>query len=82
MNNKNDHDLLIKINTHVKYIRKNIQANSDLIKWLKEENQERKDWQETWDGKAKVFFGIATFLGGVVIFISNLIWDAYKHFKK
>lgn len=79
---KTDHDLLITINTHVKYIRKNLQSHGSNIALLKKENQSRKDWQENWDGKSKAFFGIATLLGGVVVFISNLAWDVYKHFKK
>lgn len=80
--NQTDHDLLTKVLVHVKYIRKNLQSHSSNIAWLKEENQERKDWQETWTTKTKVFIGIATFLGGGVVFLGNAIWDVYNHFKK
>jgi len=87
MNNKysidnRDHDLLIAISTDVKYIKKNIQSNKDSIIWLKGENQERKDWQENWGTKTKVCLGIASFIGGIIVFITDKVWGLFLGFKK
>ena len=74
---KKDHDILIELRTDIKYIRRFVANNRKGITWLKEENQDRKDWQENFDSKTKVFIGIATVIGGIIVFIGNKAWDLF-----
>ena len=76
---KTDHDLLTEIAIDIKYIKKGLSVNVKKIDWLNSENQERKDWQEDFDSKTKVFVAIATFVGGIIVFIGN---KAYELFVK
>jgi len=77
MTKQTDHDILIELRTDVKYIKRTVGGNVTKIEWLKEENQDRKDWQEDWDGKTKVFMGIATFVGGIIVFVGNKLWSYF-----
>ena len=74
---KSDHDILIELRTDVKYIRRFVCTNKKNIVKLKKQNQDRKDWQEDFDSKTKVFIGIATFIGGVVVFVGNKAWEFF-----
>ena len=74
---KIDHDLLIVISTDIKYIKESVGQHGKSIGWLKSENQKRRDWQEDWNSKAKFLVGIATFVGGFVVFIGNKLWDLF-----
>ncbi len=74
---KKDHDILIELRTDVKYIRKFVCANKKNIVYLGKQNQKRKDWQEDFDSKTRVFIGIATVIGGIVVFIGNKAWDFF-----
>jgi len=74
---KKDHDILIELRTDVKYIRKFVCTNKKNIVYLKKQNQARKDWQEDFDSKTKVFIGIATVIGGIIVFIGNKAWDFF-----
>jgi len=74
---KKDHDILIELRTDIKYIRRFVANNRKGITWLKEENQDRKDWQEDFDSKTKVFIGIATVIGGIIVFVGNKAWDFF-----
>ena len=76
---KNDHDILIEMSTDLKYIKNGLSVNVKKIEWLNGENQDRKDWQEDWDTKTKMLVGIATFVGGIIVFIGN---KAYELFSK
>ena len=77
MTNKTDHDILIELRTDVKYIKRSVGGNTNKVEWLKEENQERKDWQEDFDGKTKVLVAVATFIGGIIVFIGNKVWEFF-----
>ena len=77
MNAKTDHDILIEMRTDIRYIKKNVGGNTSKVEWLKEENQERKDWQENFDGKTKTLVGVATFVGGIIVFLGNKLWDVF-----
>ncbi len=74
---KKDHDILIELRTDVKYIRKFVCANKKNIVYLKKQNQARKDWQEDFDTKTRVFIGVATFFGGIIVFVGNKVWDFF-----
>ena len=75
--NREDRDLLVEIRTDIKYIKKGLNVNVKKIEWLNSENQARKDWQEDWNGKAKFLVGIATFVGGIIVFIGNKVWEVF-----
>ena len=70
-----DHDLLTQINTHVEYIRADLKLAKQERIDLRKENQERKDWQENWDTRYKVYITVAASIGGVLVFVINKVWD-------
>ena len=80
MNKQNDHDLLIEINTVVKYIKDKIDCHAKQIEFLSKENEARKDWEVNADTKIKLFAGIATFVGGIIVFVADRImsWFVVK----
>ena len=55
------------------YIEKSIDNNQLNIKLLCDENQKRKDWQEDMDSKLKFAVGVATFIGGVIVFLTERV---------
>jgi len=67
---KTDHDILIELATDMKYVKEFVTKNTKEI-------VELKDWQQDIDSKAKTFFGMATFIGGIVVFIGNKLWDIF-----
>ena len=69
MSKQNDHDLLIEINAAVKYIKDKIDCHTTKIDFLYSENEKRKDWQQDTDTKIKLFAGISTFIGGLIVFV-------------
>lgn len=73
-----DHDILIELRTDVKYIRRFVANNKKGIVYLRKQNQKRKDWQEDFDSKTKVFLGVASFIGGMIVFAVDKIWDYFK----
>lgn len=73
-----DHDLLIGIDKDIKYITRDIKRNRICIKWLKDENQVRKDWQETWDTKTKVYMAVASAVGGIIVFVVDKVWAFFS----
>jgi len=75
MAQKSDHDLLIEINTHVKYIRRTLCEHNKAIKRATKERQDLRDWQEKMDTRIGVFVGLASFIGGAIVFIVNKAWD-------
>ena len=75
---KEDHDILIELRTDVKYIRKFVSTNKKSIVFLKKQNQKRKDWQEDFNSKTKVFLVVASFIGGLLVFAIDKIWDFFK----
>ena len=78
---KKDHDILIELRTDMKYVVKFVKNNKKNIVILSKENQKRKDWQEDFDSKIKVFLTIATTIGGVIVFIGNKAWDFFMRNK-
>ena len=78
---KKDHDILIKLSIDMKYLVKFVKNNKKNIVILSKENQKRKDWQEDFDSKIKVFLTIATTIGGVIVFIGNKAWDFFMRNK-
>ena len=75
--NREDRDILIELRTDMKYVLKFVKNNKSNIVILSKENQARKDWQEDFDSKTKVFIGIATVIGGIIVFIGNKAWDFF-----
>ena len=51
------------------YIEDQVKGNQINIRELCKENQKRKDWQENYDTRIKTFIGVATFVGGIIVFI-------------
>ena len=74
---KRDHDILIELRTDMKYIVRFIQNNKKSVIYLRKQNQNRKDWQEDFDSKIKVFIFIATTIGGAIVFIGNKVYDYF-----
>ena len=76
---QSDHDLIINIANDMKYVREFIHNNTQEIAFLKKENQDRKDWQESADTKIKVYTGlaatIATVIGGMIVWMGDRIVD-------
>lgn len=72
-----DHDLLIKIHTDVKYIKRDVKTGEKTRKFLLKENQDRKDWQESSDLKVKIYLTIASFIGGIVVFLVDKMYELY-----
>ena len=75
---KSDHDILIKMEVDIKYIRKFVATNKKSVVYLKKQNQKRKDWQEDFDSKTKVFLATASFIGGILVFVIDKVWDFFK----
>lgn len=59
--------------TKLEYIDKAIRKNEKSIFSLKNENQDRKDWQEDMDTKIKFSVSIATIIGGAIVFLTERI---------
>ena len=76
--NRKSRDILIELRTDVKYIRKFVCTNKKGIVYLKKQNQKRKDWQEDFDSKTKVFLATASFIGGLLYFVIGKVWDYFK----
>lgn len=72
-----DHDILIGLRTDMKYVVKFIKNNKRNIIYLTKQNQARLDWQQDFDTKTKVFIGVATFLGGIVVFVGEKLYDYF-----
>ena len=68
-----DHDLIIEMHTDMKYLVKYIKNNKKKIVALEKENGDRKDWQDNWDSKYKLAIGIATAIGGFIVFLTDAI---------
>ena len=77
--NTRERDILIELRTDVKYIRRFVATNKKSVIYLKKQNQKRKDWQEDFDSKIKVFLTIATTIGGVIVFIGNMAWNFFMN---
>jgi len=77
MNKKTDHDLLIEIKTHVKYIRSALTDHEIELALARKERELIKDQQQEWNTKWKVFVGVASFVGGIIVFIGNKIWELF-----
>ena len=71
----NDHDTLIRIDENVKAIKKELDKSIKDRTWLHNENQNRKDWQESHDTKEKVVIAVASAVGGFLVFIATKIVD-------
>ena len=76
--NRKSRDILIELRTDVKYIRKFVATNKKSVVYLKKQNQKRKDWQEDFDSKTKVFLATASFIGGVLVFVIDKVWDFFR----
>ena len=74
----NDHDILLELRTDVKYIKTFVKNNTKSIEGLNTRVNNVEDWQEQTDGKMKVLVGVATFIGGIVVFIGNKLWDFFR----
>ena len=77
MTNTKDRDILIELRTDVRYIKKFVVENKKCIKENEDHIVELKDWQEDWDTKTKTFVGIATFVGGIIVFVGNKLWGLF-----
>lgn len=77
MAEKKDHDILIELRTDIRYIKSFVTKNSGNISKLDTRVNGVEDWQEQADGKVKLLLGIATFVGGVVVFLGNKLWDFF-----
>ena len=71
MPKKSDHDLLLEIKTHVEYIRADIKRACEERKALQLKTKECRQWRDKMDTKLKFVVGIATFIGGVVVWIAD-----------
>lgn len=74
---KSDHDLLIEIRNEIKHIVQSIKTNRADINGLKKTSQCLKDWQEDAETKVKIYTAVAIFIGGVVMFIVDKVWDLF-----
>ena len=74
----NDHDILLELRTDIRYIKTFVKQNTDNIGKLNVRINTVEDWQEQTDGKMKVLVGVATFIGGIVVFIGNKLWDFFR----
>ena len=64
--------------TKLEYIERAIKENRASIRELNKQNQLRKDWQETFDTKTRVAIGIASFLGGVFVWIADKVFKFFS----
>lgn len=70
-----DHDTLIRIDENVKVIKKDLEKACKERKWLMQENQTRKDWQESHDTREKMIIAIASGIGGFLVFLATKVID-------
>lgn len=72
-----DHDLLITIANDIKYIKKNVSQNLKNIKGHDTRLATVENWQQDWGVKTKIFVGVASFVGGIIVFISEKLWEVF-----
>jgi len=63
--------------TKLEYIEAGIHINQANIKKLEDENQCRKDWQESFDTRAKIYIGLATLIGGIIVWVGDKLFDFF-----
>jgi len=65
--------------TKLEYIETSIATNQEDIGELEKANQDRKDWQENFATKSKIYIGVATFVGGIMVFIVDKLIDLWPN---
>ena len=75
MTKTQDHDTLIRIDENVKVIKKDLKKACEERKWLMQENQTRKDWQENHDTREKMIIAVASGIGGFLVFLATKVID-------
>jgi len=64
--------------TKLEYIECTIRENRSNIRELSEQNQLRKDWQENFDTKTRLAIGLASFVGGVFVWIADKVFKFFS----
>ena len=67
--------------TKLGYIEEAVETNKVNIKVLCGENQQRKDWQENYDVRIRTLIGVASFVGGCIVFLVDRMGDIIDWFK-
>ena len=71
-------DILIELRTDIKYIKKNIDGNSNELKNQSIRINILEDWQEGWNLRTKMIAGIASFIGGIMVFIASKLIEFFS----
>ena len=64
--------------TKLEYIECTIRENRSNIRELSGQNQLRKDWQENFDTKTRLAIGLASFVGGVFVWIADKVFKFFS----
>ena len=75
MKNDTTRDILIELRTDVKYIKKSLENNTKELKSHCKRIGTVEDWQDGWSVRMKMMAGIASFIGGIIVFIADKIWE-------
>ena len=76
---KSDHDLLLEIKTHVEYIREDIKEGIKERAILTKLTDNTRNRIEAIEGRMKVWVGIATFIGGAIVWIVDKGFDFFSN---
>lgn len=70
-------DILIELRTDVKYIKGAVRANNKKINAHAKRIDVVEDWQEGFGIRMKFVVGVASFVGGVFVFIADKVIDFF-----
>jgi len=71
-------EILAEVRTDIKYIKRFVEENKAGVECNKGEIETINDWKDGVEVRYKTLVGVATFIGGIVVFVGNFVWDFFS----